>query len=94
MSRVYFLFVVVVLFIFIGCSGGESPPSGEKLTLKKCNQCHSHMITCSSLDKGKEYWEGTVRRMAEKDMDISKEEESQVVDYLNNLSPGAGPVCN
>ncbi|GEM_PF-3517858 len=94
MSRVYFLFAVVALFIFIGCSGGEGSPSGKDLTLKKCNQCHSHMITCSSLDEGKEYWEGTVRRMAEKDMDISKQEQSLVVDYLNNLSPGSEPICN
>ncbi|MFW6414948.1 MAG: hypothetical protein ACOCZ2_01410 [Thermodesulfobacteriota bacterium] len=94
MSRVYLLFTVFVLFIFLGCGGEGSSPTGEQLTIDKCARCHAQMITCSNLDQGKEYWERTVRRMAEKDMDMSEKEQALVVDYLNNLSPGTGPVCD
>ncbi len=93
MSRIYCLFMVSFLILF-GCSIGGTTTSGKELTLKKCEQCHSHMITCSKLDKGKDYWEATVHRMAKKDMDLSKEQESSIVDYLNDLSPGSEPICN
>jgi cytochrome c5 len=66
---------------------------GEKVATTACVTCHANLVVCTNLDQDRSYWENTVQRMVRKGMDITKEEEKAVVDYLNGLEPGAEPVC-
>lgn len=78
--------------VLIAC--GEGVPQGEKVATGPCVQCHSSLITCSNLDKDRDYWENTVNRMVKKDMEISDQEQEAVVEYLSGLEPGSSPICD
>jgi cytochrome c5 len=78
--------------VLLAC--GQDTPLGQKVATTACVTCHSNLITCTNLDKDREYWEKTVQRMADKGMDISGEEQQAVVDYLSDLEPGSKPVCD
>lgn len=78
--------------ILVAC--GQEVSQGEKVATGPCVSCHSKLIVCSNLDQDRDYWKNTVQRMVDKGMDISGQEQQEVVDYLNDQEPGSGPVCD
>lgn len=94
-----YFFRCLVCILVLGCMlglyacQGSSQPQGQELLMNKCVSCHSNQITCINLGRDQVYWEDTVARMVDKGMEMPKEEQAAVSEYLAGLDSGAAPVC-
>lgn len=83
---------VVSLVLFTACSGQSEP--GERIVTQQCTSCHARLIMCTNLERGPQYWEETVDRMARKGMDLTEQDKREATEYLSGLQPGADVLCD
>lgn len=83
---------VVVIMCALAVPGSASDIGG--VVKSACTRCHSSKRICLNVGvKSNSLWKATVMNMVRKGAKLPADQVGAAVNYLTNLKPGQGPLC-
>lgn len=85
------LLTVLLAFAVVSASAGSGV--GEQLA-NACGKCHGTDKVCKMVGvKDAAAWRKTIDRMIKRGAQLSPSTAAPAAEYLDNLTPGTGPIC-